>query len=67
MAIGDHKQLPPFSHFKDQADGFFHRLLRAAGPFPILTTQYRMEGSIAAFISRTFYGCRLITDPIASR
>jgi hypothetical protein len=67
VVIGDHKQLPPFSLFKDQGDGFFHRLLRSAGPFPMLTTQYRMESSIAAFVSSTFYGRKLITDPIASR
>lgn len=67
IAIGDQRQLPPFT-YADQRDfepvGLFQRLDAAfsgADAIPMLTEQYRMHLTIASVVSSCFYSGRLIT------
>ena len=75
MAIGDLKQLPPFSYQlpspsnhlhtpeRDNLNGFFARLLRSGRPMPMLTKQYRMHPDIARrYLSKSFYKGKVLTD-----
>ena len=65
VAIGDHKQLSPFTHIaKTEQQGYFHRLESALTPSSIhaLTMQYRMHPSICKFVSDEFYDSALQTD-----
>jgi len=72
VAIGDQKQLQPFSHVDDPRNtvpsGYFHRLARVLPALPMLEVQYRMHPQLCALVSATFYDGRLTTDPgIAER
>jgi hypothetical protein len=62
IAVGDQKQLQPFSHTK-MSHGFFHRLAEAIVP-PMLEEQYRMHHGICSLVSSSFYGGRLVTNPL---
>ena len=68
IAIGDQKQLRPFSNCdgpasSDGIDGFFHRLAKAKTLY-MLTEQYRMRENIGNFISSTFYEGKLTTSAL---
>jgi hypothetical protein len=66
VAIGDQKQLKPFTHAKDdddRMDGFFQRAVGAIGNVPMLSIQYRMHPDIAGIVSDLFYDGRLTTHP----
>lgn len=68
IAIGDHKQLAPFSYIQpqkgipDQEKGYFQRVVAAlSGVVPMLREQYRMHHRICEFVSKQFYGGILVT------
>jgi hypothetical protein len=64
VAIGDQKQLQPFTHAPGRPmDGFFQRAVRAIGNVLMLSIQYRMHPDIARIVSDLFYDRRLTTDP----
>ena len=67
IAIGDQKQLQPFSHVDDARkapSGYFHRLARVLGSkLPMLKVQYRMHPQLCSIVSDAFYGGQLTTDP----
>jgi hypothetical protein len=65
VAIGDQRQLKPFS-ISGTNDGFFHRITKAI-PVPMLNEQYRMHPRICDFVSRAFYDNKLKTPSILSR
>jgi len=66
LLVGDHKQLPPFSHccgFKPVSvlERMADTLCNTPTPVKILRTQYRMHPEICGFVSRHFYDGRLTT------
>lgn len=69
IAIGDHKQLAPFSHIRggqngvpDEIKGYFQRIEAALdGNIAMLQEQYRMHPNICEFISSQFYNNTLET------
>ena len=65
VAIGDQKQLQPFTlDTQDVQQGFFHRAVGALGDrVPMLRVQYRMHPDLCDFVSRHFYAGGLTTDP----
>ena len=65
VAIGDQKQLQPFTHDTQEVQqGFFHRAVGALGDrVPMLKVQYRMHPVICDFVSKHFYARELTTDP----
>lgn len=75
VAIGDQKQLQPFSHLKTTRQdvpqgllGFFHRLERELGTAAVhtLTQQYRMHPQVCNYVSTQFYHNSLVTpQPVA--
>jgi hypothetical protein len=71
IAIGDQKQLQPFSHVDDARkapSGYFHRLARVLGSrLPMLKVQYRMHAQLCSIVSEAFYGGQLTTDPNVAR
>ena len=63
VAIGDQKQLQPFTHNQDaNPDGYFQRVARAIKA-PMLTIQYRMHPAICGLVSSLFYDSQLKTAP----
>jgi len=61
VAIGDQKQLQPFTHNQDtNPDGYFQRVTRAIKA-PMLTVQYRMHPAICGLVSSQFYDSKLQT------
>jgi hypothetical protein len=65
MAIGDQKQLHPFSHLDDPKNvpsGYFHRLARVLPGLPMLEVQYRMHPQLCKIVSSAFYSDKLVTD-----
>ncbi len=67
VCIGDIHQLPPFSHFEENAPcGFLERAqrtLEARGlDVPLLSVQFRMHKTIAKFVSNEFYRGKITTD-----
>ncbi len=73
IAVGDHRQLPPFTALKKQKGhstlrGFFERLIQNGFSVLMLTVQYRMHPLICRYVSKAFYSRRLVTDePTASK
>ena len=66
IAIGDQKQLQPFSHVDDPRrtpSGYFHRLARVLPRLPMLKTQYRMHPQLCSIVSGAFYNGQISTDP----
>jgi hypothetical protein len=64
VAIGDQKQLQPFTHDQDASlDGYFQRAVRAIRTVPMLTIQYRMHPVVCDLVSRQFYDRKLQTAP----
>jgi superfamily I DNA and/or RNA helicase len=64
VAIGDQKQLQPFSHDQDASiDGYFQRAVRAIKMVPMLTIQYRMHPDVCDLVSKQFYDRKLQTAP----
>jgi hypothetical protein len=66
IAVGDQNQLQPFTHTGAANNGFFHRLARAtssSSSMIMLEEQFRMHPTISGFVSASFYGDRLITNP----
>jgi len=68
ILAGDHKQLPPFTTADDELDGeqrpsLFETLMNRYGNeiAVMLQTQYRMNGTIAAFPNESFYNGKLET------
>jgi hypothetical protein len=70
VAIGDQKQLQPFSNLNTTRQdvpqgllGFFHRLEKELGSAAIhtLSQQYRMHPRVCTYISRQFYHNSLVT------
>eukprot|EP00960_Hanusia_phi_P013821 405384-Hanusia_phi.AAC.3 len=59
IAIGDQKQLTPFS-YTGNGYSFFHRLASNT-TIPMLKTQYRMHPNICDMVSKAFYNDQLIT------
>lgn len=59
IAIGDQKQLTPFS-YTGNGNSFFHRLAKTL-TFPMLKTQYRMHRNICDVVSKAFYNNELVT------
>ena len=61
VAIGDQKQLQPFTHNQDaNTDGYFQRVVRAIKA-PMLTVQYRMHPAVCGLVSSQFYDNKLQT------
>ena len=64
VAIGDQKQLQPFTHDRDASiDGYFQRAVRAIQTVPMLTIQYRMHPDVCDLVSKQFYDRHLQTAP----
>jgi hypothetical protein len=64
VAIGDQKQLQPFTHDRDASiDGYFQRAVLAIQTVPMLTIQYRMHPDVCDLVSRQFYDRKLQTAP----
>jgi hypothetical protein len=63
IAVGDQNQLQPFTH-TDVSNGFFHRLAKEVSPLAMLEEQFRMHPAICSFVSSSFYGNRLVTNPL---
>lgn len=73
IVIGDHAQLPPFTHYDEAGDGCdaerpgssMQRWVASlpAGSVPCLTAQHRMHPAIADVVSRLFYSGALTTPP----
>jgi superfamily I DNA and/or RNA helicase len=69
IAVGDQNQLQPFTHTgAANNNGFFHRLAKATSSSSsmmmiMLEEQFRMHPTISGFVSASFYGDRLITNP----
>lgn len=61
VAVGDQNQLQPFTH-TGRANGFFHRLA-AHTRTTMLEEQFRMHPDLCSFVSSSFYGGRLFTNP----
>ena len=68
VAIGDQKQLQPFTHDQDASPGgYFQRAVRAIQKVPMLTIQYRMHPTVCDLVSQQFYDRKLHTAaPIAA-
>ena len=65
IAIGDQKQLEPFSHVDDHRktpSGYFHRLAWVLPKMPMLMVQYRMHPQLCRLVSGAFYNGKLVTD-----
>jgi hypothetical protein len=74
VLVGDHKQLPPFTKFRQDevvatryGRSAFERIADARNNLPLLTTQYRMHPTICNVVDQLFYGSRLTTAPELSR
>lgn len=70
LLIGDHLQLPPFTaiapwklHGKNYPQSLLERCVSSGCKFSMLNEQYRMHPRIAEFVSKQFYGGRLVTPP----
>ena len=61
IAVGDQNQLQPFTH-TGVPNGFFHRLTKTVSPC-MLEEQFRMHPDISGFVSSSFYGSKLFTNP----
>ena len=61
IAVGDQKQLQPFTH-TGVPNGFFHRLARSVCP-SMLEEQFRMHPDISRVVSVSFYEDKLVTNP----
>ena len=61
IAVGDQNQLKPFTH-TGVSNGFFHRLAKTVSP-SMLEEQFRMHPEIGRFVSSSFYGDKLFTNP----
>ncbi len=80
LLMGDHKQLPPFTAVPSVSRlagplprSLLQRVAEAVeeaggGALAMLRTQYRMHPAVARYISSSFYGGLLVTDPgVAAR
>jgi superfamily I DNA and/or RNA helicase len=63
VLIGDHKQLPSFSHGPTNVDNgsLMQRIAEVTGCH-LLEEQYRMDPAICGLVSELFYGGRLYTN-----
>jgi hypothetical protein len=72
IAVGDHRQLPPFTALRQQlgrfrSTGFFERMIQKGFSVSMLTVQYRMHPIICRYISHAFYSKQLVTDELTAK
>jgi hypothetical protein len=66
VAVGDDKQLPPFTRLEDPQQSFYVRAKECDVPEHALTEQFRMHPRICSLVSRLFYSDTLTTHAATS-
>jgi hypothetical protein len=66
VLVGDHMQLPPFSHGESVIPSVLQRYVLSKMDMHMLRMQFRMHPELASLVSDCFYGGRLLTDPLVA-